>query len=126
MKKAAAIFSVLMGLTMSGTWTYLLLANQFPEIRTVPLESSYLLAAEGLTAAALIAAGYGVLTRRPWSQSLMLVALGELIYCTVRFAGELGQSGSLQGLAFFSSVAVGGLFFAAYSVVSANKQRSLR
>ncbi len=65
MKKAAAIFSVLMGLTMSGTWTYLLLANQFPEIRTVPLESSYLLAAEGLTAAALIAAGYGVLTRRP-------------------------------------------------------------
>ncbi len=125
MKKTAAIFSILMGLMMSGTWTYLLLANQFPEVRTVPLESSYLLAAEGLTAAALIAAGYGVLARRPWAQSLMLVALGELTYCTVRFAGELGQGGSLAGLAFFSSVAVGALFFALYSVVSANQQQPL-
>jgi hypothetical protein len=49
-------------------------------------------------AAALIIAGYGVLTQRQWALALMPVALGELIYCTIRFAGELGQSGSLAGL----------------------------
>jgi hypothetical protein len=119
MKKAAAIFSILMGVMMFGTWAFLFLFNQFPGIRTVPLESGYLLVAEFLTAAALIIAGYGVLTRRQWALALMLVALGELIYCTIRFAGELGQNGSLAGLGFFSAVAVGGLVFASYLVMRA-------
>lgn len=117
MKKAAAIFSILMGVMMFGTWAFLLLSNQFPEIRTLPIESGYLLVAEFLTAAALIIAGYGVLTRRQWALALMLVALGQLIYCTIRFAGELGQGGSLAGLGFFSSVAAGGLIFASYLVI---------
>ena len=121
MKKAAAIFSILMGVMMFGTWAFLFLFNQFPEIRTLPLESGYLLVAEFLTAAALIIAGYGVLTRRQWASALMLVALGELIYCTIRFAGELGQSGSLAGLGFFTAVAVGGLIFASYLVIRAGK-----
>jgi len=112
MQKAAAIFSILMGVTMFGTWAFLLLSNQFPAIRTVPLESGYLLVAEFLTAVALIVAGYGVLTHQPWGLALMLVALGELIYCTIRYAGELGQGGSLAGLTFFSLVAAGGLIFA--------------
>ena len=126
MKKIAAIFSILMGATMSGTWAFLLLSDQFPEIRTVPLESGYLLVAECLTAAALIVGGYGVLTHRQWAPALILVALGELIYCTIRFAGELGQSGSLAGLGFFSSVAAGGVLLAAYLVVAAAKHRSWR
>lgn len=126
MKKIAAIFSILMGVAMSGTWGFLLLSSQFPEIRTLPLQSGYLLVAEGLTAAALILAGYGVLTRQQWAPALMLVALGELIYCTIHYAGELGQSGSLAGLGFFSSVAVGGLVFSAYLVISAAKQKSSR
>src|SRR5512143_246096 len=114
MQKAAAIFSILMGVTMFGTWAFLLLSNQFPAIRTLPLQSGYLLVAEFLTAAALIAAGYGVLTHQPWGLALMFVALGELIYCTIRYAGELGEGGSLAGLIFFSLVAAGGLVFASY------------
>ncbi len=125
MTNVAAIFSILMGMTMSGTWAYLLLSNQFPGLRTVPLESTYLLVAEGLTASALIIAGYGVFTHRSWALPLMLVALGELLYCTVRYAGELGQGGSTVGLAFFSLVAVGSLFFASYLLVSLGRQHSL-
>ncbi len=125
MKKAAAIFSVLMGLMMTGTWSYLLLFDQFPEIRTVPLETGYLLTAEGLTAGALIVAGCGMLTGRPWAPALLLVALGELIYCSVRFAGELGQAGSAAGLTFFTFVAAGSLLFGGYMVLMAYRQRSL-
>ncbi len=124
MKKIAAIFSILMGVTMSGTWGFLLLSNQFPAIRTVPLESGYLLVAEFLTAGALIVAGYGVLTNRQWAPALILVALGELIYCTIRYAGELGQSGSVAGLTFFSAVAIGGLVFASYLVLRKSERRS--
>lgn len=122
MRKAAAGFSILMGLTMFGTWTFLLSTGQFPEIQTVPLESGYLLVAEFLTSAALMVAGFGVLTNRPWALALLMVALGELIYCTIRFAGELGQGGSAPGLAFFSAVAVGGLFFASYLVTREGRE----
>ncbi len=125
MKKIAAIFSILMGLMMFGTWTYLLAFNQFPEIRTVPLETSYLLVAEGLTAAALVIGGYGVLMGWQWASALILVALGELIYCAIRFAGELGQGGSTPGLAFFTAVAAGGLIFASYLAIRAGQQGSL-
>jgi len=97
MKKAAAIFTIAMGVMMLGSWSFLFLTNQFPEARTLPLQTGYLLTAEFLTRGCLIAAGYGILTRRSWALPLILVALGELIYCTIRFAGELGQGGSLPG-----------------------------
>lgn len=124
MKKAAAIFAIAMGVMMIGTWAYLFLVTQYPQARTVPLETGYLLVAEALTAGALIAGGYGILSGRPWALPLILVALGELIYNTVRFAGELGQGGSLPGLIFFTTVGLSGLVFAALLVVSTARRPS--
>ncbi len=125
MKRAAAIFSILMGLTMFGTWTCLFSTDQFPQVHSLPIETDYLLVAEFLTAAALVSGGYGILTSRPWAMPLILIALGELIYCTIRFAGELGQGGSAAGLGFFTAVAVAGLVFALYFVMQARRQHSL-
>jgi hypothetical protein len=124
MKKAAAIFSISMGVMMIGTWAFLFLLKQYPQARTVPLETGYLLVAEALTAGALLAGGFGILSNRPWAMALILVALGELIYNTVRFAGELGQAGSLAGLAFFTVVGAAGLAFAVYLVTAAAHERS--
>jgi hypothetical protein len=101
---------------MLGTWGFLFLTDQYPQARSLPLETGYLLAAEGLTAAALVAGGYGLLSSRPWAMSLLLVAFGELIYCAVRFAGELGQGGSLAGLTFFSAVGAAGIAFAVFLI----------
>ncbi len=125
MKRAAAIFSILMGLMMFGTWTFLFSTGQFPQVHTLPIEAGYLLVAEFLTSAALVIGGYGVLTNRQWAMPLILVALGELIYCTIRFAGELGQGGSVPGLWFFSMVGATGLGFAVFFVIRAGRQRSL-
>jgi len=125
MKKAAAIFSISMGVMMIGTWVFLFLLDQYPQARTLPLETGYLLVGEALTAGALVAAGYGILSDRPWAMPLVLVALGELIYNTVRFAGELGQAGSLAGLAFFTTVGTAGIAFAAYLIAAATHERSL-
>lgn len=118
MTKAAAIFSILMGVMMLGTWFYLFLSNQFPQARTLPIQTGYLLVAEFLTSVALIVAGYGILSQWKWALPLILIALGELIYCTVRYAGELGQGGSLAGLAFFTAVAAFGIIFAVYLIIS--------
>jgi hypothetical protein len=125
MKKIVAIFSILMGLMMFATWSYLFLFKGYPQARTLPIETSYLLVAEFLTATALVVAGYGILSDRKWAMPLTLVALGELIYCTIRFAGELGQAGSLAGLAFFSSVGALGLIFTIYLVASPSYPQSL-
>ncbi len=125
MKTISAIFSILMGLMMFGTWSYLFLSGQYPQARTLPVETGYLLVAEFLTAAALITAGYGVLSGRKWGLPLILVALGELIYCTIRFAGELGQGGSAAGLAFFSAVALFGIGFAIVLLVSTIQRKQL-
>ncbi len=124
MKKAAAYFSIAMGLMMLGTWAFLLLTDQFPQVRTLPLETGYLLTAEFLTAATLILGGYGVLTGRLWALPLLLVAIGELVYCTIRFAGELGQQGSLPGLIFFSLVGLSGVVFAGILVASIGRGRA--
>ncbi len=122
MHKAAAIFSIAMGVMMLGTWAFLLLLDQFPQIRTLPLETGYLLTAEFLTAAALVAAGIGVLKAKAWAPSLLLLAIGELVYCTIRFAGELGQGGSVAGLIFFSTVGIAGVVFACLLVVSSARR----
>lgn len=125
MKKTAAIFCILMGLMMFGTWIFLFLFKGYPEASTLQVETGYLLVAEFLTATALVSGGYGILSHRNWAMPVILVALGELIYCTIRFAGELGQEGSLAGLAFFSSVAALGFIFTIYLVVSLSRQHSL-
>ncbi len=122
MYKAAAIFSIAMGVMMLGTWAFLLLTDQFPAIRTVPLQTGYLLTAEFLTGAALVAGGIGVLKAYAWAPPLLLIAIGELIYCTVRYAGELGQGGSLPGLIFFSAVGLAGVVFACLLIVSGGRQ----
>jgi hypothetical protein len=125
MTKVAAIFSILMGVMMFGTWSFLFLFDRYPQARSLPIEAGYLLAAEFLTSVALIAAGYGILSQQKWALPLILVALGELIYCTVRYAGELGQGGSLAGLAFFTAVGALGIIFAIYLIISASHQMQL-
>lgn len=125
MQKGAAIFSILMGLAMVGTWLVLFLTGGVPEVRTSPIETGYLLTAEFLTAAGLVLGGYGVLAHRNWAIPLILVALGQLIYCAIRFAGELGQDGSVAGLVFFSLVGLSGLVFAASLILVTGRQHLL-
>ena len=124
MKKGAAIFSILMGVTMFGTWLFLFISGGVPQVRTLPVETGYLLTAEFLTASALVVGGYGVLSHQKWAMPLLLVALGQLIYCVIRYAGELGQEGSWAGLAFFSVVGAAGLVFAVGLVIGASRWSS--
>jgi hypothetical protein len=118
MIKATAIFCMLMGLAMFGSWTYLFITGGAPN---ASIERTYLLIAEFLTAAALVAGGWGVLAGQGWAMTVMLVALGELIYCTIRYAGELGQEGVLPGLVFFSIVGASAVVLAALLVTRASR-----
>jgi hypothetical protein len=101
MKKAAAIFSLFCGSAMLVVWGILLTTGQVVELQTTPLEASFLLGAEFLTATALLIGGLGLLTEKGWGLRADLAALGMLLYCAVYSIGVFGQSGDTPAAVFF-------------------------
>lgn len=63
----AAIYAIVVGVLTIGQWIFFLATNQVPELKTEPLGIRFHLAAEFVTAIALISAGAGLLTEgNPW------------------------------------------------------------
>jgi hypothetical protein len=96
MLKVTAIYSILMGILLIGTWLVLFALGQVPELWTQPLDTGFLLLAEFLTGIGLIVGGYGVLAVRQWGFILVLFALGMMFYTVVRSIGLFAE----QGVAF--------------------------
>jgi hypothetical protein len=106
--KFAGIFALVLGLLMVGQWTASLATGQVPELATAPLEIAFHLAAEILTALALVLAGLAILKKIRWGRTLFLVAGGMVIYSIINSPGYFAQRGQWPVVALF-----GALFFAA-------------
>jgi hypothetical protein len=123
MKKTKAIFSILMGTALIGTWLVLFVLGNVPELATSPLEIGLLLVAEFLTGASLIVGGSGLLARARWGMPLELVALGMLLYVSTYYTGILGQEGNAPAAVFMAMVAVLTLASLGYAVPAASGTR---
>ncbi len=97
----AAAYAVGLGLLMGGMWSVLLGTGQVPELQTASIEIGLHLAAEGLTAVALLVAGFGLLRARRWATSMFALALGMVLYTVVNSAGYYGQLGEWPMVGFF-------------------------
>jgi hypothetical protein len=104
--KFAAWFCLLVGVLMIAQWGFFLFSNQVPELRTEPVAVSFHLAAEGATAAALIAAGVGLLRGKPWARTTALVALGMLLYTVIVSPGYFAQQGAWPLVLMFAGLLV--------------------
>lgn len=104
--RVAAGFTVAVGLVILGLWTALILTGNVPELVTASLEIGYHLAAELLTAALLVAAGGGLLTRKRWAGRLYPIALGMLLYTVINSAGYYAQLGAVEVVAMFGILTV--------------------
>ena len=91
--KFAGIFALIVGILMFGQWAVSLASGGVPELRTAPLSIGFRLAAEVLTALALILAGMALLKKRSWGRTLFLVAGGMLLYSAINSPGYFAQSG---------------------------------
>lgn len=100
--KLPAAYSIAVGVLMLAQWAFFLLTGQVPELQTAPVQTAFHLAAEGLTALALIAAGIGLLRRAPWARSLALLALGMLIYTLIQSPGYFAQQQTWPLVAMFA------------------------
>ena len=99
--RISAVYGVVMGVGLLGTWVVLFWNGTPPEFMETPLESWFLLLAEVLTGTALVVGGYAVLTARRWGRPLHLVSLGMMLYTCVWSIGAFGQTGNAPAVIWF-------------------------
>jgi hypothetical protein len=99
--KLAGWYGVVVGVLIIGQWGFFLASGQVPELRTEPIRISFHLAAELLTALALLVAGGAVLLGRAWGPAALLLALGMLLYTVVVSPGYFAQQGQWVLLGLF-------------------------
>ncbi|MEA3334740.1 MAG: hypothetical protein U9R25_02450 [Chloroflexota bacterium] len=102
----SAVFALIVGISMIGMWSFLLLTKQVPELETEPLHIRFHIAAEFVTAIALVAGGVGLLTGQSWSQWLYLVAIGMLFYTVIVSPGYYAEKDEWPIVAMFAVILV--------------------
>jgi peptidoglycan/LPS O-acetylase OafA/YrhL len=105
-RRVVAAYSLLIGVMMAAMWTVSALTGQIPEVKESPKEIAFHLAAEFVTAFALVVGGLGLATRRPWGFTVNLVALGMLAYTVIVSPGYYAQTGEYAFVGMFAVLIV--------------------
>ena len=113
------MFALIVGLLMFGQWAVSLAAGGVPELRTAPLSIGFHLAAEVLTALALILSGMALLKKKSWGRTLFLVAGGMLLYSAINSPGYFASSGRWPVVAMFAVI----FFLAVFLLMDAALRR---
>lgn len=100
----AGWFGIVVGLLMLGQWGFFLATGQVPELETEPLRIYFHLAAEGLTAVALLVGGVTLLQKRPSGKTIYLVAAGMLLYSVIVSPGYFAQQGQWGFVVMFAAL----------------------
>lgn len=109
--KSAAIFAMIVGVSMLGMWGVFYLTDNIPELETKPIELAFHLIAEFSTAVFLIIAGVGVLKLASWGYNLYLISAGMLLYTMIMSPGYFLQTGDISFLVMFSTLIIITLYF---------------
>lgn len=94
---------------MIGQWAVSYFSRQIPELVDEPIRIGFHIAAEMVTAVALISAGVGLLAGLAWATTLFLVALGMLFYTAIVSPGYFAQQGQWVWLGIFAAIIILGL-----------------
>ena len=107
--KFTAIYAILVGVGMIGQWTVSYVSKQIPELKTESIRIAFHIAAEILTALALIVSGIALWMNTPWARNLYLIGLGMLFYTSIVSPGYFAQKGQWAWLGMFSVIIILGL-----------------
>jgi hypothetical protein len=83
LRKIAAIYCLLVGISMFGMWSVFIASGSVPEFDERPAEIGLHLIAEFATALSLIIAGYGLLSKKSWGLNSYIFASGLLTYTLI-------------------------------------------
>jgi peptidoglycan/LPS O-acetylase OafA/YrhL len=102
LRRMAAMFAIAVGAMMFAQWAFFIAAGEVTELDTEPIRISFHLAAEFLTATALVVAGLGLAKGKSWSFPVLMLALGMLSYTIVVSPGYFAQDGEYVFVAMFA------------------------
>ena len=87
----AAVYAILVGIAIIGYWVVFLVKKLVPELETEPIRIRFHIAAELVTAIALVVGGWGLLTKSSWGAQVYLLSMGMLIYTVIENPGYFVQ-----------------------------------
>ena len=102
LRRATAVFAIIVGAMMFAQWAFFIAAGEVTELDTEPIRISFHLAAEFLTATALVVAGLGLAKGKSWSFPVLMLALGMLSYTIIVSPGYFAQDGEYVLVAMFA------------------------
>lgn len=102
LKRVAASFCIVMGISIMGIWFVFYFTGSIPEIKTKPVEFGMHISAEFITAILLIISGIGLLKSINWAFDIYLLALGMLLYTLIMSPGYFAQKGDLIFVVMFA------------------------
>ncbi len=105
----AAWYGIVVGFLMIAQWLFSLITGGVPEVQSAPWELAFHLAAEMLTALALILGGARTLKSTPGGRRLLLGALGMVIYSEIVSAGYFAQQAEWRVVGVFAVLLIGAL-----------------
>jgi len=111
-RKAAAIYSVFIGVSMIGMWTMFYATGNIPELETKPIELAMHLLAEITTAVLLIVGAIGLLRHSQWGKNVYFLATGMLVYTLIQSPGYYLQLGEFPFVVMFGVFLLFAVLFA--------------
>ena len=105
--KFSAWYGIVVGTGMIVQWAFSIVSGAVPEFQTEPWRIAFHLAGEFSTALMLIIGGVSTLHSYRWAKTLLLVALGMVIYSEIVSPGYFAQLGQWPMVGMFAVILVG-------------------
>lgn len=125
-KTMAAIYSILVGVSIIGMWTILYINGSIPEIDTEPIRIGMHLVAEIATGIILILGAYGLLNNKRWGYDMYLISMGMLIYTLFASPGYYAEKGNYLFVGMFAIILFFSMMFLVFSFIRQEAFRSSR
>lgn len=111
--KACAVYALVIGIMMLLMWLFFIIAGMVPEFESKPAEISLHLAAEFITAGALIASALVMIKGHSSGKWLFPFSIGMLMYTLIVSPGYYIQSGDIPFVIMFGTLIVLSIIFLA-------------
>ena len=82
-------------------WVFFLTTGQVPEFENKPIETTFSIVADNLTAVLLLLGWYGLMYKKNWGRDVYLISMGALFYSLMIAIGYYSQLGETAMLAMF-------------------------
>lgn len=113
-RKVAAVYSIVIGISVLGMWSMILLTGG---IKEELIEISFHLVSEFLMAILLFISGIGILRGKIHGKTIFLISNGMLIYSVLNAAGYYGQRDNFVMMGVFAIIFVISSVFLALEII---------